>query len=131
MGLCSSVITPCIDLAVTQKRRKKRKLYMSRSSVGGFRRYQGPSPDEMALVEGARQLGFEFRGRTRTHITIAFLGHQVRPQPAGGPSLVTQQPIPWPPEAWRCSYSTPIPCIHLHCRTCGCALRNMSSIYNT
>ena len=31
-------------------------------------------------MEGARQLGFEFRGRTRTHITIAFLGHQVRAQ---------------------------------------------------
>ena len=45
----------------------------------GWHRYQGPSPDEVALVEGARQLGFEFRGRTRSHITIAFLGHQVQP----------------------------------------------------
>jgi len=42
-------------------------------------RYQGPSPDEVALVEGARQLGFEFRGRTRTHATISFLGQEVSP----------------------------------------------------
>ncbi len=42
-----------------------------------LRRYQGPSPDEVALVEGARQLGFEFRGRTRTHATISFLGQEV------------------------------------------------------
>jgi hypothetical protein len=41
-------------------------------------RYQGPSPDEVALVEGARQLGFEFRGRTRTHATISFFGQEVR-----------------------------------------------------
>ena len=51
------------------------------SSSDAWPRYQGPSPDEVALVEGARQLGFEFRGRTRTHITIAFLGHQVNAPP--------------------------------------------------
>ncbi len=28
-------------------------------------------------MEGARQLGFEFRGRTRSHLTVAFQGHQV------------------------------------------------------
>ena len=32
----------------------------------------------MALVEGARQLGFEFRGRTRTHLTVSFFGREVR-----------------------------------------------------
>ena len=39
---------------------------------------QGPSPDEVALVEGARKLGFEFRGRTRSHLTINFQGREVR-----------------------------------------------------
>ena len=32
-------------------------------------------------MEGARQLGFEFRGRTRTHATISFLGQEVRAGP--------------------------------------------------
>lgn len=28
-------------------------------------------------MEGARQLGFEFRGRTRSHLTVAFQGREV------------------------------------------------------
>ena len=32
--------------------------------------YQGPSPDEVALANAARRLGFEFVGRSRTHITL-------------------------------------------------------------
>ena len=32
--------------------------------------YQGPSPDEVALADAARRLGFEFVGRSRTHITL-------------------------------------------------------------
>jgi hypothetical protein len=40
--------------------------------------HQGPSPDEVALVDGARLLGFEFRGRTRTEVTVSLLGHEVR-----------------------------------------------------
>ncbi|KAK9839881.1 hypothetical protein WJX81_008363 [Elliptochloris bilobata] len=38
---------------------------------------QGPSPDEVALVEGARRLGFEFLARTRTHISLRMQGHKV------------------------------------------------------
>ncbi len=38
---------------------------------------QGPSPDEVALVEGGRQLGFEFVARDRTSITIRMLGDEV------------------------------------------------------
>ena len=36
--------------------------------------YQGPSPDEVALVDAARQLGFEFKQRSSRHITLAFQG---------------------------------------------------------
>lgn len=39
---------------------------------------QGPSPDEVALVDGGRQLGFEFVARDRTSITIRMLGDEVR-----------------------------------------------------
>ena len=40
---------------------------------------QGPSPDEVALVDGARRLGFEFLARNRTHISLRMQGHAVRP----------------------------------------------------
>lgn len=40
-------------------------------------RLQGPSPDEVALVEGGRQLGFEFVARDRTTITVRVLGDEV------------------------------------------------------
>ena len=37
---------------------------------------QGPSPDEVALVEGGRQLGFEFLSRTMQGVTLRMLGHE-------------------------------------------------------
>lgn len=39
--------------------------------------YQGPSPDEVALVEAGRNLGFEFKERTKDGITLEMLGHEV------------------------------------------------------
>ena len=41
---------------------------------------QGPSPDEVALVEGARQRGFEFVGRSRTSLTLNMMGTRVSHQ---------------------------------------------------
>ena len=38
---------------------------------------QGPSPDEVALVDAARQMGFEFRQRTQTGVTLCMLGEEV------------------------------------------------------
>jgi hypothetical protein len=38
---------------------------------------QGPSPDEVALVEGGCALGFEFVGRTRNALTVRLAGHEV------------------------------------------------------
>ncbi len=35
---------------------------------------QGPSPDEVALVEGGKQLGFEFVHRTQDGVHIRILG---------------------------------------------------------
>ena len=35
---------------------------------------QGPSPDEVALVEGGKQLGFEFVHRTQDGVQIRLLG---------------------------------------------------------
>ena len=40
---------------------------------------QGPSPDEVALVDAARTLGFEFVARSRTHVTLRLHGEEVRP----------------------------------------------------
>lgn len=40
-------------------------------------RYQGPSPDEVALVEAARQMGFEFKIRAQASITLSMLGVEV------------------------------------------------------
>lgn len=39
---------------------------------------QGPSPDEVALVEGGRLLGFEFVGRSRNSLTVRIAGHEAR-----------------------------------------------------
>ena len=39
--------------------------------------YQGPSPDEVALVDAARQLGFEFVSRSQSSIRLNMLGHDV------------------------------------------------------
>ncbi|KAK9806980.1 hypothetical protein WJX72_009386 [[Myrmecia] bisecta] len=52
-------------------------LIVEKAPEGAKVLYQGPSPDEVALVEGGRQLGFEFVGRSRTDITISMLGHRV------------------------------------------------------
>ena len=37
---------------------------------------QGPSPDEVALVEGGRQLGFEFVSRNMSGVVLRIAGHQ-------------------------------------------------------
>lgn len=39
---------------------------------------QGPSPDEVALVEAGKQLGFEFCERTMSSITLNFQNHLVK-----------------------------------------------------
>ena len=44
---------------------------------------QGPSPDEVALVEAARRLGCEFVARSRTHITLRLHGEEARQGKAG------------------------------------------------
>ena len=41
---------------------------------------QGPSPDEVALVLGGRQLGFEFVERSRRSLTIRMLGQEMTHQ---------------------------------------------------
>ena len=38
---------------------------------------QGPSPDEVALVEAGRRLGFEFLGRTRTDVSFSVFGRRM------------------------------------------------------
>eukprot|EP00210_Caulerpa_lentillifera_P001725 g1657.t1 len=38
--------------------------------------YQGPSTDEVALVEAGRNLGFEFKERTKDGITLRMFGHE-------------------------------------------------------
>ena len=78
---------------------------------------QGPSPDEVALVEGARKLGFEFLARSRTHISLRMQGHPVRPvpnppSPGPPPPLLSSrracaaEPTPWPAEL--------APFVHIH-----------------
>ena len=39
---------------------------------------QGPSPDEVALAEGARQLGFEFVSRSSNGVVLNLQGTEVR-----------------------------------------------------
>lgn len=39
--------------------------------------YQGPSPDEVALVDAARQLGFEFKNRSQGKLMLNMLGKEV------------------------------------------------------
>eukprot|EP00884_Botryococcus_braunii_P002411 jgi/Botrbrau1/12170/Bobra.0186s0078.1 len=43
----------------------------------GSAMYQGPSPDEVALVEGARRLGFEVVGRTQSGLRLRMMGTDV------------------------------------------------------
>ena len=38
---------------------------------------QGPSPDEVALVGSARQMGFEFVARAQSAVTLSMLGMDV------------------------------------------------------
>lgn len=40
--------------------------------------YQGPSPDEVALVEAGRNLGFEFKERTMDGVTLSMQGVDVK-----------------------------------------------------
>jgi magnesium-transporting ATPase (P-type) len=42
-----------------------------------FLMVQGPSPDEVALVEGARNLGFVFEGRSSSSMRFRVLGKEV------------------------------------------------------
>ena len=46
--------------------------------IARSRAMQGPSPDEVALVEAARRLGCEFMARSRTHITLRLHGEEAR-----------------------------------------------------
>lgn len=39
--------------------------------------YQGPSPDEVALVDAARQMGFVFKNRAQSAVTLNMLGKEV------------------------------------------------------
>jgi magnesium-transporting ATPase (P-type) len=52
-------------------------LILEDDPAGGQARYQGPSPDEVALVDAARQLGFEFVARAQTTVTLRVLGQLV------------------------------------------------------
>ena len=52
-------------------------LILEENPDGGNPRYQGPSPDEVALVDAARQMGFEFRNRAQATITLNMLGNEV------------------------------------------------------
>jgi hypothetical protein len=38
---------------------------------------QGPSPDEVALVDGARQIGFEFKERSHSSVRLDMQGEEV------------------------------------------------------
>lgn len=53
-------------------------LILEHNPTGGPDIYQGPSPDEVALVEAARQLGFEFINRGQSAITLCMLGDEVK-----------------------------------------------------
>lgn len=38
---------------------------------------QGPSPDEVALVDAARQMGFVFKERLQSSVVLDMLGEEV------------------------------------------------------
>lgn len=46
-------------------------------SGGDLPNYQGPSPDEVALVDAARQIGFEFKNRSQGKLILNMLGKDV------------------------------------------------------
>lgn len=52
-------------------------LILENNPKGGPKLYQGPSPDEVALVEAARQMGFEFKERTNQGVVLDMLGKEV------------------------------------------------------
>jgi phospholipid-transporting ATPase len=52
-------------------------LILEADTTGGQPRYQGPSPDEVALVSAARQMGFVFKNRAQASITLEMLGKEV------------------------------------------------------
>jgi magnesium-transporting ATPase (P-type) len=52
-------------------------LILDEDEAGGPPRYQGPSPDEVALVEAARQVGFVFQSRSQTGVSLSMLGKEV------------------------------------------------------
>jgi len=52
-------------------------LILDANPDGGMPVYQGPSPDEVALVEAARQMGFVFKSRAQTSVIISMLGKEV------------------------------------------------------
>ncbi len=52
-------------------------LILESNDSGDHPRYQGPSPDEVALVSAARQMGFVFKNRAQASITLEMLGKEV------------------------------------------------------
>jgi len=51
-------------------------LIVEKDPVTGNYKYQGPSPDEVALVEGAARLGFCLTARSSDKLTLSFLGRE-------------------------------------------------------
>jgi len=52
-------------------------LILEDDNTGAQPMYQGPSPDEVALVSAARQMGFVFKNRSQASITLEMLGKEV------------------------------------------------------
>jgi len=52
-------------------------LILEENPNGGLPIYQGPSPDEVALVDAARRMGFVFKARAQSTVTLSMLGEQV------------------------------------------------------
>eukprot|EP00210_Caulerpa_lentillifera_P006951 g6646.t1 len=58
----------CHSLIIEEREREDGKIE---------RVFQGPSPDEVALVEAAKKLGFVFKDRTKDGISLEMHGHEV------------------------------------------------------
>lgn len=52
-------------------------LILEDNPEGGPKLYQGPSPDEVALVDAARQVGFVFKERLQSSVVLDMLGQEV------------------------------------------------------
>lgn len=52
-------------------------LILEKNPAGGANLFQGPSPDEVALVDGARQIGFEFKERSHSSVRLDMQGEEV------------------------------------------------------